>query len=77
MARLPVEKPEFWNEQWYIKQKEEGLPDAIIAEKLFISICLFNKWKKELNIPKWKYTFSCAGRYKKSIGPQMAVCDPK
>ena len=65
MARPTVEKPDFWCEEWYKKQKSKGFQDWEIADQLYISICLFNKWKKELNIKKWKYTFSCAGRYKK------------
>lgn len=65
MARPSIEKPSFWNEQWYAKEKAKGKSDIEIAEELYISICLFNDWKKELNIPKWKYTFSHAGNFKK------------
>lgn len=65
VARLPIEKPSFWNEQWYAKEKSKGKADVEIAEELYISLCLLNDWKKELAIPKWKYTFSYAGNYKK------------
>jgi hypothetical protein len=65
LARLNIEKPTFWNEEWYLKEKLKGKSDWDIADELYISLCLFNDWKKELNIPKWKYTFSYAGNYKK------------
>jgi hypothetical protein len=65
MARPNVEKPTFWNESWYRKEKSKGKSDREIADELYVSICLFNKWKKELDIPKWKYTFSYAGNFKR------------
>ena len=65
MARPNVEKPEYWSKEWYIEQKEKGLHDWEIAEQLYIHLVTFNRWKKELGIPKWKYTFSYAGRYKR------------
>jgi hypothetical protein len=65
MVRPPIEKPSFWNEKWYAKEKSKGKSDLEIAEELYISLGLFHDWKKELGIPKWKYTFSYAGNFKK------------
>ena len=65
MAKPSIEKPSFWNEKWYAQEKFKGKSDIEIAEGLFISICLFNDWKKELGIPKWKYTFLFFLNYKK------------
>jgi hypothetical protein len=66
VARPPIEKPSFWNEHWYKNEKSKGKSDIEIAEELYISLDVFNDWKKDLSLPKWKYTFSYAGNYKKN-----------
>ena len=66
MGRSSIEKPLFWNEKWYAQEKSKGKSDLEIAEELFISLDVFNDWKKELSLPKWKYTFSHAGNFKKN-----------
>ena len=55
-----IEKPKFWGEEWYKEMKSKRLGDEEIAEQLLISLSVFNHWKRELNLPKYAYTFSRA-----------------
>lgn len=56
----PMQKPTFWSKEWYIKQKNDGMPDMDIAEYMDVSIMTLNRWKKQLDIPKFAYTLSNA-----------------
>lgn len=65
MPRHLTDKPKYWNETWYKEEKQQGHSDQTIADHLYISLSVFNRWKRELNLPKYAYTFSNAkGRNK-------------
>jgi|GraSoiStandDraft_46_1057282.scaffolds.fasta_scaffold07484_4 transposase len=55
-----VQFPEFWNFNWYVKAKTEGMSDHDIADYVGVSIMTINRWKKKNNIPKFKYTLTNA-----------------
>lgn len=59
-GRPRFEKPDYWCVEWYKEQKEKGLIDLEIAENMGINKDTFHKWKKELGLDKWQYTFSYA-----------------
>jgi hypothetical protein len=67
VARPAIKKPDFWCKEWYIEQKEKGLHDWEIAEyELGIAYQTLSKWKKEFNLPKWKFNpYAGARHYKK------------
>ena len=53
-------KPDFWCYDWYIKCKNDGMTDAEICEYLDIGFNTIHRWKKQLDIPKYAYTFTNA-----------------
>jgi hypothetical protein len=61
MAKGPQsKKPEFWSKEWYVKMKEDGNTDMFIMEYLDITNTTLARWKKELKLPRFAYTFSNA-----------------
>jgi hypothetical protein len=55
-----IDKPDFWSLEWYLQKKSEGFNDKDLADQLFIHINTFNRWKRQLEIPKFAYSFSNA-----------------
>jgi transposase len=53
-----IPKPDYWCKEWYIEQKENGYSDSQLAEQLHVHINTFNRWKKELQLPRFAYTYS-------------------
>lgn len=50
LKRKQMEKPKYFNEEWYEQQKKLGKKDVQIAYDLCVSLTPFRRWKKELGI---------------------------
>ena len=50
LKRKHIEKPNHFNIEWYIRQKELGKKDVQIADELCVSLTPLKRWKKELEI---------------------------
>jgi transposase len=64
----PIEIPSFFTVEWYRVQKESKKTDPEIANELFISLPLLNKWKKKIGWETEKIYKLMCGR-KKSLDP--------
>lgn len=68
-----IEKPDYFNLEWYITQKEAKKTDTEIAEMLYVSGMTLHKWKKEIGWESGKGRSYCGRKRKVNVNQLLRL----
>lgn len=54
--KIKLVKPDYFNKKWYDEQKRLGKNDEQLAKELSVSLTILIRWKKEINVGRFRKT---------------------